>query len=145
MDREHSRDVVDNTSRMSFSRWLWWRCAIVAEAGGHEVTDVQALSEGLLKRACSFKSMTSYGSHYRVDVEEAAMEHVTFDARVAELRADVVAANVAQCGAAMQIVRVGILKEILVLNYGHLIIVLMVVSWVAKDTETEPRLRRDAH
>ena len=45
----------------------------------------------------------------------------------------------------VQLVRVGVLKNILVLTYGNLSIVLMVVSWVAKHTHDRPRLRRDSH
>ena len=45
----------------------------------------------------------------------------------------------------MDLVRVGVLKNILVLNYGNLNIVLMVVSWVAEHTDEQPRLHRDAH
>lgn len=41
--------------------------------------------------------------------------------------------------------RVGILKDILEPNYGCMGIVLMVVSWVAKDTDLRPRMRRDGH
>ena len=41
--------------------------------------------------------------------------------------------------------RVGVLKNILVLSYGNMNIVVMVVSWVAKHTDESPRLRRDSH
>ena len=45
----------------------------------------------------------------------------------------------------MELIRVGTLRDILVFTYGNINIVLMVVSWVAKDTELKPQLRRDSH
>ena len=48
-------------------------------------------------------------------------------------------------GGAVNLVRVGILKDILVPNYVNMNIVLMVVSWMAKDREMQPKLRRDMH
>jgi hypothetical protein len=64
--------------------------------------------------------------------------HVTYDCGVAELRAS-------STGGGVEIVRVGTLKDILVLNYTNTHVVVMVVSWLTKDTELQPRLRRDAH
>ena len=44
-----------------------------------------ALSNGPSKRASSFRSMTSFDLHYRVDLEEPARQYVTFNYGVAEL------------------------------------------------------------
>lgn len=115
------------------------------EVGNQIAVELRALSEGPSRKACSFKSMTSFGSHYRVDLEESRMQHVTYDSGVAELRAVVAGANVSQCGGAVELVRVGVLKDILVVAYGNFNVVLMVVSWVAKDMEFQPRMQRDAH
>jgi hypothetical protein len=82
--------------------------------------------------------MLSHGSHYRVEDGEACAHHVTYDCGVAELRAST-------SGGGVEIVRVGTLRDILVLNYTNTHVVLMVVSWLTKDTELEPRLRRDGH
>ena len=40
--------------------------------------------------------MTSFGSHYQVDLEEAGMQHVTYDARIVELRATMAGVNASQ-------------------------------------------------
>lgn len=112
---------------------------------GSDMCELKALSSGPSQRACSFRSMTSYGSHYRVEGEESGGHHVTFDSGVAQLesrRAGNVSLNE---GGVVDIIRVGILKDILVLNYANMNVVLMVVSWVAKDSELHPRLRRDPH
>ena len=117
----------------------------MAEQAGSDGIELRALSKGPSRRACSFKSMTSFDCHYRVDLEESTIQHVTFDSGVAELRAVAGGVNVSEYGAGVELVRVGVLKDILVLNYGDLNVVLMVVSWVAKHSEMQPRLCRDAH
>ena len=89
--------------------------------------------------------MTSFGSHYRVDLEEACNQHVTYDAGVAELQPRTRSTESHGNAIVVELVRVGVLKDIWVLNYGNLNIVLMVVSWVDKHTDAMPRLRRDEY
>ena len=107
--------------------------------------ELMAISVPPLRKVCAFSGMTSYGSHYRVDMEEGGPRHVTFDSGVAELETRRRGGGLASSSVHVQLVRVGVLKSILVLSYGNLNIVLMVVSWVAKHTEDRPRLRRDSH
>lgn len=107
--------------------------------------ELMALSVPPLKKVCAFKSMTSFGSHFRVDLEESVGSHVTYDSGVAELAAHGGPPYSSHNEGRVELVRVGVLKDIWVLNYGNLNIVLMVVSWVAKHTETQPRIRRDVH
>ena len=107
--------------------------------------ELVALSVPPSKKVCAFTGMTSYGSHYRVDMEEGGPRHVTFDSGVAELECRRRGRSSPTNPVQVQLVRVGVLKNILVLSYGNLGIVLMVVSWVAKHTEELPRLRRDTH
>lgn len=108
-----------------------------------ERPELMALSLPPSRKVCAFSSMTSYGSHYRVDMEEGGPRHVTFDSGVAELESRRHGGN--SSSTQVQLVRVGVLKNILVMCYGNLSIVLMVVSWVAKHTDDRPRLRRDEH
>ena len=110
-----------------------------------ERPELMALSVPPSRKVCAFSGMTSYGSHYRVDMEEGGPRHVTFDSGVAELETRRRGGGLASSTVQVQLVRVGVLKSILVLSYGNLKIVLMVVSWVAKHTEDRPRLRRDSH
>ena len=107
--------------------------------------DLMALSLPPHKKVCAFSSMASYGSHYRVDMEEAGARHVTYDSGVAELKCR--ASDTCSTSNAVQVelARVGVLKKNLVLNYGNLNIVLMVVSWVATHTADNPTLCRDEH
>ena len=128
-----------------FPRWLRDRCRDWEDDIGIEDRGLRSMSWLPSSRVCSFRSMTAYGSHFRIEVEDGGVPHVTFDSGVAELEAR---SDVNHCSGQrveVKIVRVGILKDILVLNYVNTNIVLMVVSWVAKDTEMQPRLMRDAH
>ena len=143
--REYSRLQSRDSTLPPLKMWLRCRCAALADETDKDKAELWALSVGPSKRACSFRSMTSLGSHYRVNLEEADTQHITFDSGVAELGAREGGLNTADNGAVVDLIRVGILKDILVVNYGNFSIVLMVVSWVAKHTAHQPRLRRDAH
>lgn len=144
-DREYEQEVAASFTIMPFPMWLRTRVKMVPNTAGHIGEELRAMSCPPSRRACSFRSMTSFGSHYKVELEEAGVQHVTFDSRVVELENAAVRGDTSNNGVMVELVRVGILKDILVLNYAHLNIVLMVVSWVAKDTEQQPRLRRDAY
>lgn len=72
---------------MSFSTWLLLRCIILHDSTGNEGEDLRALLLALSRNVCSFIGMTSFGSHYRVDLEEEVAQHVSFDFGVAELNA----------------------------------------------------------
>ena len=89
--------------------------------------------------------MISYGSHYRIEDDAGAAAHVTFDSGIAELAPRGPGGGGMEQSDCVRIVRVGTLKDILVLNYTNLNIVLMVISWLTKDIELQPRLRRDSH
>lgn len=115
------------------------------EADQVDSPELMALSLPPSKKVCSFRGMTSFGAHYRVDAEDGGPRHVTFDSGVAELACRRVVGLSEMNTAHVELVRVGVLKNILVLSYGNLNIVLMVVSWVPKHTPEMPTLRRDAH
>jgi hypothetical protein len=125
--------------------WLQSRCAVIPDAGGEAQRELKALSFAPSRKACSFRSMTSYGSHYRVDTSEAVARHATFDAGVAELQCSTGVDGTSGQGGGVELVRVGILKDIVVLNYVTVNIVLMAVSWVAKHSDLQRRMLRDAH
>ena len=145
MDSEYELQAASDTTIAPFYMWLRSRGEAGYNDDGHGVEELQALSCPPSRRACSFKSMTSFGSHYKVELEEEGEHHVTFDSGVAELDFRGDRGDPAINNAMVELVRVGILKDIVVLRYGTLNIVLMVVSWVAKDTEESPRLHQDAH
>lgn len=146
MTRDYARESAGSSPCATpFGPWLRRRCATLTAAEKEERPDLIALSLPPSRKVCAFGSMTSYGSHYRVDMEEGGPRHVTYDSGVAELARRAPATCSTMNAVQVDLVRVGVLKNILVLNYGNLNIVLMVVSWVAKHTDGQPRLRRDAH
>ena len=55
------------------------RCGAFSAENGDGGEELKALALGPLRRACSFRSMTTFGSHYRVQLEEDGVAHVTFD------------------------------------------------------------------
>lgn len=141
--REYEREATSTPEMEEFPRWLRARCSILEEDTGSDQKELIALSCSPSRRVCSFRSMLSHGSHYRVEEDERVASHVTFDCGVAEVRAR--GGGSASSCEGVDIIRVGTLKDILVLNYGNTNCVLMVVSWLAKDTDLQPRLRRDLH
>lgn len=145
LSREYERELSLNPHLDPFDIWLRDRCAQLPDAEGAEQVELRALSCGPSRKVCSFRSMTSFGSHYRVENVDRGARHVTFDSGVAEIRLREEGMNNSEQGGVVDLARVGTLQDIWVLNYVHVNIVLMVVSWVAKDTESHPRLRRDPH
>ena len=143
--REYKREGATIRATTPFQTWLRCRCALMHSRGENIEEDLMALSWPPSRKACSFRGMTSFGSHYRVKLEEAGVQHVTFDSGVAELSAQMGHTNFANNGVVVELVRVGILKDIIVLTYANLNLVLMVVSWVPKHTELRPTLCRDVH
>jgi len=78
-------------------------------------------------------------------MEEGILRHVSYDSGVAEVACRTSSQSSSTTGTWVELVRVGVLKNILVLDYGNVKVVLMVASWVAKHTEEQPRLHRDSH
>ena len=144
-DSAYESHLNSGEQMQPFPLWLRERCLDTPMDAGSHMEDLRSLSRLPSRRVCSFKSMTSYGSHYRVEGEAAGDQHVTFDCGVAELQAHGEGEYCSEQGGIVHIKRVGILKNILVFDYVTLNIVLMEVSWVATDTEMQHRLRRDAH
>ena len=143
--REYAREAGSLPQAEPFSWWLRARCAALRSGEGNELQELRALSLPPCRKACSFKSMQSFGSHFRVDMDESGAHHVTYDSGVGELRAVGGGLAAEEGNYVVDLVRVGVLKDIVVLNYGPMNIVVMVVSWVAKDSTSRPRLRRDPH
>lgn len=143
--REYTREHAGNVTTTSFATWLRIRCAAMSDSEKEERPELMALSMPPSKKVCSFRSMTSYGCHYRVDMEEGHARHVTYDSGVAELESRAPSQWTSDDISQVEVVRVGVLKNILVLNYGNFPIVLMVASWVPKHTDQQPTMRRDAH
>lgn len=145
MSREYERETTRRMNAMPFGPWLRRRCLGMTATEKENQLELMALTLHPSKKVCAFGAMSSFGSHYRVDMEEAGARHVTYDSGVAELERRVPALCETDNTVQVDMVRVGVLKNIWVLKYVNLNIVLMVVSWVAEHTDDRPRLRRDEH
>jgi hypothetical protein len=143
--REYDVEATTRPTAVSFAAWLRRRCAQLTALEQEERPELMALSLPPSKKVCAFSSMTSYGAHYRIDMEEGIVRHVSYDSGVAEVACRTPSQSSLTTDAWVELVRVGVLKNILVLDYGNVKVVLMVPSWVAKHTEEQPRLRRDPH
>lgn len=144
VDREYEQDSNARQQGDAFHTWLRAHCILLADGDEVEETKLMALSLMPCRQVCLFKSMTAYGSHFRVLLEEGGRaQHVTFDSGVAKLQTQREGDNCSDQGGVVDMLRVNILKNILMLNYVGINVVLMVVSWVAKDIESSPRLRWD--
>ena len=143
--REYDSEQALSQRMEPFPRWLRAHCSNVGEGDDAHVEELRALACRPSRRVCSFRSMLSHGSHYRVEGEGGGATHVTYDCGVAELRERTRGGGLTAQSGVVEIVRVGTLRDILVFNYSNNNVVVMVVSWLTKDTELQPRLRRDAH
>ena len=143
--REYASEAGGRTHAEPFARWLRARCTALRSSPGNELDELKALSLPPSSKACSFRSMKSFGSHFRVELDESGAHHVAYDSGVGELRSRNGQFGAHQGSSTVDLLRVGVLKDIVVLNYGPMNIVLMVVSWVAKDSPRRPMLRRDPH
>ena len=128
-----------------FPRWLHERFVSLPEEARAEAHDIVGLTSCPSRRVCSFRSMMSHGSHYRVEEAAGGVSHVTYDCGVAELQAASAGPDGRGPGGGVELIRVGTLKDILVFNYGETNLVLMVVSWVSEHSESQPRMHRDPH
>ena len=83
---EYREETEETRATVAFATWLRgkWECLNAGDTGWGE--ELRALACGLSRRACTFKSMTSFGSHYRVQAEEEGVQHV-FDSGVGVLAA----------------------------------------------------------
>lgn len=69
MNRVHAMELNAGAEVEAFPLWLRERCSDMADGGGGDLEELRALSRGPSRRVCSFRSMTSFGSHYRVEGE----------------------------------------------------------------------------
>lgn len=125
-NNEYERESSLGGQIEPFSTWLRERCARMADNNNTDVNELTALLIQPSKRVCSFKSMMSYGSHYHIEGDGVGEQHVTYDCGVAEMQALREGDNCADPVGVVHIIRVGTLKDILVLNYVNLNVVLMV-------------------
>ena len=70
MNREYRQEDEATPGLVPFATWLQEKCKSRHAGDRRWGEDLRALAAGPSRRACTFKSMTSYGSHYRVQADE---------------------------------------------------------------------------
>jgi hypothetical protein len=93
------------------------------------------LAAGLDHVAYSFHSMWAYGAHYRCDNELDGPSHVTFHLGIAHITDTTLASNI----------DVGILRNILMVNFGSTSFVLMEGSWIAARHQERANVKKDCY
>jgi hypothetical protein len=93
-----------------------------------------------------YKNMWVYINHYRVDENERCMAHATYDSGVA-----CIFSQGSWCSARDQNIivanmhYVGVLKEIIVVSYGGLRLVVMKCSWIHVNTYGNAIMKQDEY
>lgn len=92
-----------------------------------------------------YNSMYAYGNHFRVD-DEARRGHVSFDSGVACIAIQMCRSSRADRDPVEAALKyVGIVKDILQVEYGHIKYVTLKCSWIKPDVEGTPTIRTDEH
>lgn len=74
--RAYEEEVSRHPPRMPFSTWSRCKCVVPPEAIENDVDELKALSRGTSGRAFFFKSVSSFGLHYTVELEEEEIQHL---------------------------------------------------------------------
>jgi hypothetical protein len=79
--------------------------------------------------------MWAYGAHYRCDSETEGPSHVIFDSGIAHITDETLASNI----------DVGILRSIVMVNFGSMSTVVMEGSWIAAWHEGRANVKKDPY
>ena len=89
--------------------------------------------------------MYAYGHHFRVD-DEIGQSHISFDSGVACLATQVCKSSRVDTNPVEATLKyIGILKDKLQVEYGHLKYVVLKCSWIRPDLEGASTIREDSH
>ena len=118
-----------------FPAWLRAHVMDLRRDGFPLPPDLVRLSYPPADHADSFKYMHAYGALYRCQPGDTLPNHVTFDAGIARMLSEQETEGI----------DVGVLKDILMVDYGLLKPVVLKVSWVKHRDEGRRSIRRDGH
>lgn len=126
---------------------IWMRAKVLEMQASHGYLNpaIMCLSRPPHRFALSFKRMTAHSAHYRVDAEEGSTHYATCDYGISRIGAQVSTLCGDQLGSVGVLERVGILKEILVVSFYTMRVVLMRGSWVMPNIGGVPTIMQDMH
>ena len=129
----------------TFSTWLRERVQEMVTGGENPSLSLVTLSRGPSPVIKHHPSMWAYGFHFRTDAEDGA-RHVSFDSGVAAIITQECRSSRADrhpVEAALNYL--GVINDILHVDYGMHQFVLLKCSWIRPDLEGAPTIRRDVH
>lgn len=130
---------------MRFSTWLEERVQLMADEGQAPALALVTLSKLPNPVVGHHTSMYAYGFHFRVD-DESGPSHVSYDSGIACIATQTCRSSRADrhpVEAALKYV--GILKDIIHVEYGHIRYVVLKCSWIKPHVEGSPTIRVDKH
>ncbi len=93
-----------------------------------------------------YESMWAYGNHYHVDMELRPLMHLKYDYGVACIFRQVSRSSTKDHNMVMANLNyVGLLKEILIVDYFGLLLVLFKCSWIPTNTQGNATICQDEH
>ena len=150
LSREYKARLVIHRNRRNrplppFTTWIRDRVRQMAADGEDVDLMLSTMSRPPFRTIKHYTSMWAYGYHIRAD-DETGSSHVSFDAGVAavimqECRSSRADRNPVDA----ELTYVGIVHDILVVNYGIREYNVLKCSWIRPNLEGAPTIRRDAH
>ena len=134
----------DNPRRLaSFADWIEERVRQLGIEGANPSEDLVTMSRLPSPYVKHHNSMWAYGYHFRAE-DEAARQYVSFDAGVAAIITQTCRSSRAdRHPIEAQLQYVGIIKDILRVDYGHLKFNVLRCSWIKPDLAGEPTIKQD--
>lgn len=117
-----------------FARWLYSHVRELKEEGFPVSTELECLSCMPSEHVMSYKAMWAYGAHF-VSSKETSAGYVTFDSGIAFIPPDDSASSI----------DVGIIRDIILVNYGDVSCVLLEGSWIKSRDQGRSVIKRDQY
>ena len=129
----------------TFATWIRERVEQMDTDGANPGLDLVNMSKPPASLVRHYKSMSSFGNHFRVD-NEVGRSHVTFDSGVAAIITQVCrSSRQDQHPVEAELDYVGIVKDIFQVQYGHIPYNVLRCSWIRPNLTGAPTIKKDAH
>lgn len=143
--REYEETTTLGVTDLSLREWLRLKVLASLREGVEVNHDVICLSNPLWKTCKFVRSITTFGSHFRVEDEEDVVRYVTDDNTIAVIQEAVPDACPEAMSTIREVVPLGKITEILEVTFYVKKTILMVASWVPRGTATSPTMSEDMH
>ncbi|KAG0573462.1 hypothetical protein KC19_VG180400 [Ceratodon purpureus] len=128
-----------------FPHWLEERVQQMSNNGERPHVSLVFMSKLPSPHVSHFASMYAYGNHFRVD-DKAGHSHISFDIGVACIATQTCRSSIAdQNPLEVDLKYVGIIKDIIQVEYGHIKYITLKCSWIRPHLEGSRSIRVDEH